>query len=340
MKREFWLAIGLLGLAAAGSPADVVVFKSGDKLTGTVQTLKDGKLTLSTPNAADVTIDMGAVQTFSTSKPVGVKLADGTYTQRTIVAGSAGNVELAGGALGNQVVPLSDLTTVNVPPTVYAGDIKFGGLLLRGNTDSTTVNFATDFSRTTDQDKFTFTGQYTYGRTSNRTNGTSTSTPIADNWGIDAKYEYNFSKKKYGYVELPLTHDRLSDLDLRINPSVGLGYHWVQEPALTFSTEAGLAWVHEQYTNNTPTREYFSADLQYHLTHKFNDKVSVFHDLSFYPSIQNGRNFIVDTDLGVHVDLTKHFFTELKISLDYDNNPAAGAEKTNTRYELNVGYSF
>ena len=337
-KRQIWCAVGLLGVYTGYASGDVVIFKSGDKLTGKVQTLKDGKLTLTTANAADVVIDMSAVQSISTDAPVSVKLSDGTLTQRQLAAGPAGEVELVGGMLGSNTVQVSDLSAINIPSTVYTGEVKFGGLLLRGNTDSDSIDFGADFARVTDQDKLSFTGNYTFGQT--RDNKTGTTTATADNWGIDAKYEYNFSKKWYGFAELPITHDRIAQLDLRVNPSVGVGYHWIQKPDLTFATEIGLAWVHEQYTNDTPTREYFAADAAYHLTKKFNDKVSLFHDFSIYPSVENGRNFVVDTDLGLHVTITKHFFTELKIALDYDNNPAFGSEKTDTRYELNVGYSL
>ena len=86
-----------------------------------------------------------------------------------------------------------------------------------------------------------------------------------------------------------------------------------------------MAWVYEHYTNSTPTCEDVSLKLAYHLTAKFNDAVSLFHDLSYYPSIEDGSVFIVNTDLGIRAAMSKHFFTEFKFILDYDSTPAIGA---------------
>ena len=63
-----------------------------------------------------------------------------------------------------------------------------------------------------------------------------------------------------------------------------MGYIWFDGPDLTFSTEGGVAWDYEKYTNDTPTRQDFSLRLAYHVTYKFNDYVSAFHDLDTSPA--------------------------------------------------------
>ena len=44
--------------------------------------------------------------------------------------------------------------------------------------------------------------------------------------------------------------------------------------------------MYENYTNGTPTKEDVSAKAAYHLTKKFNDAVSLFHDTEYLQSVQ------------------------------------------------------
>jgi putative salt-induced outer membrane protein YdiY len=315
-----------------------VVFKNGDRLTGKITAIDDGKLIIKTPAAGDVKVATSEIQTFSTDDPVVVRLADGTTMTRKIDADQNGQVAIAGGLIGNQRINVTDIGAINPPPAVWTGDIKFGGLILRGNTSSESVNFGIDIKRKTEKDVISFDASYLYGRTKDRTTGVTTST--ADNWNAAAKYEYNFTPRFYGFAEAAVSRDRLAFLDLRFNPSIGVGYRWFTKPNFNFDTEGGLAWVDEHYTNGTPTRDDISLKLAYHLLYKFNDVVSLTHDLTYYPSLENISHYIVNTDLGLRAAISTHFFTEFKFVLDYDSTPANGALHTNTRYELNVGYSI
>jgi putative salt-induced outer membrane protein YdiY len=336
MKKLCAVLAVVLALCTAVVSADQVVLKNGDKLDGTITSLDGGKLIINTPFAGDVKIDVTQISTFSTNAPVQLRLTDGTLINRQLGANDDGGVEVGGGLLGKSHLAVSDIDAINPPPVVWSGDIKFGALLSRGNTQSDSISFGVDLAHKTEVDILTFSADYLYGTTHDRTTGVQTAT--ADNWQTDLKYEHNITKKLYGFADLEVSKDRLGFLDLRVAPSAGLGYRWFNKPDFTFSTEGGLAWIYQQYTNGTPHREDVSLVLSYHLTRAFNDNVSAFHNLSYYPSIQNGRNYLIDTDLGLHVVMTKKFFTEFKTVLNYDSNPANGALKTNTRIELNLGY--
>ncbi len=336
------LPAAALLLFAAPAVADVVVLKDGTRITGTIVSLVDGKMTVNSPAVGEVKVDVAEVDTFGSTEPLDLRLTDGSAVSRTVdeqVAGS-GRVALEPNLLmPGQTLGVADVKQINPPAAALTGSIAAGGLFVRGNTQTDSLNLNVALAYTTEQDKVTFAGSYLYGRTRDRATGVETST--ADNWQIEARNDYSITKPLYFFADLQLRKDRISDLDLRVVPSGGLGYIFVNDPNdVTFSTEAGIAWVYEQYTNATPTREDVSLHLAYHLTKKFNDKVSVFHDLEYLPSVENGRNFIVNTDLGVHAKLTKHFFTEAKVTLDFDSRPANGAEKTNVFYSIGVGYTF
>ena len=351
-----WVGTGVWVGAARG---DQVVLKNGDRLTGHVVALDAGKLTINVLGLGDVKVDVGQVATFATDGPVELKFKDGTAEKRRVfavpVAGLAttvpatgpatapatGDVIIDGGLIPAQRTSLADISQVNPPPPpgpVWAASITAGALLIRGNSNTDTLNLGVNVSRKTEQDTVAVVGSYLYGRTRDRvTNVTTTTT---ENWQVEGRYDYNFTKRFYGFLDFLARKDRIAFLDLRLVPSGGVGYKFINEPDFTLAGEVGLAWVYEKYTNNTPTREDVSGRFAYHVTKKFNDTVSAFHDLEYLQSVQHGGNFNINADLGVRAQLTEHFFGEAKISLDYDARPANGALKTDVFYAVNLGYKI
>src|SRR5271169_485796 len=63
--------------------AEQVTLKNGDRLTGTILTVSDKKLTIKTEHAGTVTIDWDAVAQFSSEQPMVV-----TRTDKQVVSGA------------------------------------------------------------------------------------------------------------------------------------------------------------------------------------------------------------------------------------------------------------
>jgi putative salt-induced outer membrane protein YdiY len=320
---------------------DIVVFKNGDRLTGTIGSYEGGpkgKLTIKTKVAGDVKVDLADVETFSTDGPIDVKLADGSVVHQKITAGKPGEIDLAGGGnLQPQALPLAKVAKINPPPVHWTGSIAAGGQLLRGNTDSEAFNAEAKFLRRSDIDRITLDGQYFYARQRDTTTGNKSTT--TDNWNADGKYDYFFTPKFYGYGDVKVAKDRIAFLDLRFAPGAGVGYQWVERDDFNFNTEGGVGWFYERYTNDG-TRESGSLRLAYHVDYKINEKVKIFHDLEYFPKFDSVSDFFLTTDAGVRVTLTKNFFTEFKAQLDHNNRPAPGKQKDDTRYLKNLGWTF
>ena len=77
MKRaDAWL-LAALSLFLCGAPrADVVLLKNGDRLTGSVERIRNGKVELRTPWAGTVAIDAGAIESVTTDGEVTVVMKD------------------------------------------------------------------------------------------------------------------------------------------------------------------------------------------------------------------------------------------------------------------------
>lgn len=317
--------------------ADEVVFKNGDKLTGKIVSAEDGKLKIKSTVAGTVEVDLADVKTFSSDEPIALKLKDGTIIRQAVgAAEKPGEVAVKPGAVAAQNVPIDSIKTINQKES-WTGSIVAGGLITRGNSDTEAFNLSADATRRTDIDRLNLNAQYLFGRQEDPTTGDkSTST---DNWRLGAKYDYFINEKLYAFGSFGVEKDRIANLDIRLTPAVGIGYQWIERKDFNFFTEAGLAYVYEDYEGEEAS-ENISLKLAYHVDKKLRDGVAVFHNLTFYPSIEDISDYYLLTDAGIRADLTDSFFTEFKVELKYDATPASGSSRSDLRYILGVGWNF
>jgi putative salt-induced outer membrane protein YdiY len=335
--RYVLIAGVVLTLLATAARADEVRLKNGDRLTGKITSAEGGKLKLTTKAAGDLTIDLKDVETFSTDAPIAVHLKDRTVVSQRMDSAQPGTIQPAGEGAAGGTVSLSDVESINPNRDRWTGSVVIGGLIIRGNSDTTSLNVNAEVTRRTLDDRLSGSASYIFSRERDPDSGDDTTT--ADNWSAAGKYDYFFTKKFYGFASLRGEHDRIADLDLRLTPSVGVGYQWIESPDLNFNTEAGLAWVYEEYSN-AGNDDHVAARLAYHVDKKFNERVALRHNLEYLPSLEDGGDFNVTADLGVRTTLTKNMFTELKVEWKYDATPAPGAAKNDQRFLLGVGWSF
>ena len=338
MLRAKRLALALaaltLGAACAPASADEIRLKNGDRLTGKIAEASGGKLKITTAAEGDITVDLKEVQTFSTDEPVEVRLKDGTIIREAVrPSDTAGAIGVGAGA--DQ--PLSEVKSIKTKRDQWTGALVVGGLLTRGNSDTESLNVSVEASRRTDTDRISANAGYIYSRQKDPDTGNKST--AADNWFVGGKYDYFFTEKFYGYGAMRVDHDRIAGLDLRLTPSLGVGYQWVETPGFNFATEGGLAYVHEEYSAGG-SDDHMAARLAYHVDKKFNEKVALMHNLEYLPSLERGSDFNVNADAGVRATLTKAMFAEFKFEWRYDATPAPGAEKNDLRYTLGVGWTF
>ena len=338
--RTRLIAAAACALAAATTlHADEILFNNGDRLTGTILSAEGGKLKIKTAVAGEVTVDMKDVKTFMTDEPITLRLKDGNVLKDKVTAATTQNaVQTAGsGAVAAQNVDLTLVEKVNPPPVKWTGSLVAGALISSGNTESQAYNLSFDATRRAEDDRLTFGAGYFFGQQTDPDTGIESTT--TDNWFVQGKYDYFFTKKWYGYANARVERDRIAALDLRFTPGVGVGYQWVESADFNFNTEAGISWVYEDYETGD-SDSHFAGRLAYHLDKKLNDKVKLFHNLEYLPSLERLDDFNVNSDVGLRATLTENMFGEAKVEWKYDATPAPGAEKNDLRWILGVGWTF
>ncbi|NLF18234.1 MAG: DUF481 domain-containing protein [Lentisphaerae bacterium] len=329
--RKTWAVVvvscvGLLGTLSG----DEVQFVSGDRLTGTVKSIADGKMVFESLVAGTVTLKMADIATFSTAAANQIALADGTVLEQPVAAAEAGYVAIP--AQG-QPVALAALSMVNPPKPAWKGTVSVGATRVRGNTQSDAASVGIEASRRGEDDRISLAAGH-------QTASEEASGTTASNWFAKAQYDYYVIEKLYLYGNARYDRDRIAGLDLRLTPGAGLGYQWIERGDLNLRTEAGLAYVYERYSEPDETRSNLSGRLAYHLDKTFNSHVKGFHNLEYIPSFEDLGVYLINADVGVRAAMTARLSLEAKAQLAYNSEPAPGREKEDLRYVLGVGWSF
>ena len=105
-----YVCIALVCCYCAALNAAQVTLKNGDRLTGTIVSLSDKKLTVKTDYAGDITIDWDAVAQFSSDQPMVV-----TKTNNQTVSGAVATQDssvVVNTSSGAQTIPQSDVTFI------------------------------------------------------------------------------------------------------------------------------------------------------------------------------------------------------------------------------------
>lgn len=336
--RNAWMMVMASCISVTMVSADQIVFKSGDRLTGTVKSVAGGKMVFDSAVAGPMTLKLADIKTFSTEAPIEIVQTNGTVVVQKVGPGDEGQVMVLADAAQPQKVAFDEIAKINPEKTKWAGSVVAGAVLTRGNTESSTASVGAEATRRTDNDRISLGAGYYFA--SQRDNNTGDSSTIADNWFLKGKYDYFFTKKFYGYANMKYEKDRIADLDMRLTPGVGAGYQWIETPDLNFYTEAGLTYVHEVYTDPDDTRDYMAARVAYHLDFALNSYVKGFHNMEVIPNVEDIDAFLVSTDLGLRAALTERIFIEGKAQLNFNSQPADNREKKDLRYTLGVGWTF
>ena len=325
--------------AAAGlAPADQIVLKNGDRITGTIQSADEGNLVILSPIAGTITVALSDVKTFSTDGPVKIILDDGTVINQPVTPGADGAFETSSkGLLAVQSVPISKIDKINPPPIAWHGSLGVNASLAQGDTYSEQFGVNAHLVRRGEIDRIEAKGEYLFGK--QKVNGvTSTST---DQWYFEPSYNYFVNKELFVLGDVRVEKNRIEHLDIRVTPNVGVGWQIVETPDFNADVQGGLAWVYEDYTNIGTPGENVSLRLAYHIDKTFWAPIlRVFSDCAYYPSVQNTADYLVLFDAGLRLALTKTMYSELKTEVDYDSHPAPNSHRTQTQIILGVGWTF
>ena len=342
MRWQILVLIFCFLLCAQSILGDEITFTNGDRLTGKITHLVEGKMLFKSDAIGDVTIEISKIKTFSTDDPIAVHLKDETVLLQKVVNAEPGKFAIEGaGTVKAQDFELASISSINPPIKPlpkWHGNLSAGITSTHGNTKSESVSGSFNINKRTHNDRTQVGVDYAKTKQQDRTTGDKVVTE--DWWRSKGKYDYFFSKKMYGFVDGRYEKDAIAELDRRMIIGGGGGYQWVETEDLSFSTELGMASLYEKFNNQTDSNSEVSMQAGYNLDKTLMKNVKFVHDLTYYPSTGKISDYYLTSTGEIRAYFTSTMFMSLKAIFNFDSTPAIGSHKTDTKYLFGVGYNF
>jgi putative salt-induced outer membrane protein YdiY len=334
-----WLGFILICivLSSGSALADVIHLRNGDRISGKVVSLEEGKLVVKTDYAGEVTISWDKVESLSADGKINVVLEDGTTLKGQTLPMEAGKMKLETENLQEaSAFNLTDVKAINPkvkPPVRITARINVGLELERGNTDADDYDVEASFQARTKKSRYWLGGEFN----KEKTRGELT----AEDWEVYANYDYFISERWFAYIRTKFEHDEFADLDLRSTLGAGAGYQFFESDELNLSFGTGPGYISENYIE-AGDNTFASVQWLTNYDQFFFDKLfQLFHRSDGYVNLDDTADWIINTRQGVRFPLYKGLTVTLQYEYDYESRPSPDATADyDSKWNLLLGYVF
>ncbi len=338
---------------AVMAQADVVTLKNGDRITGTLVTVKGGKLELKSKVLGDLSIPVSQIATFSAEKPVAV-MAKGQKTVRGKLelkpsgewqVTSNGKSENVAASNVQLIMPEESYTKLiqhtAKPWQDWHGAASLGYAVQHG--DQQTSNFSTTVSAVRERPAtpiFERHWRTDYGLTMVFSHAAQNGTSVTSNtYSTHLRQDYLLSPDNFVFGLVQFDHIGAQGLYLRQTYGGGYGRQVYYTSRTHFSVLGGLNFVHEKFFTGAYDQN-AEALAGEHLGLQLTKSVTLDHSLNFYPNLSNGGQYRFDTTTTLAAKLNSRFSVNASVVDFYLSNPAAGSHKNNIAFTTGLGYTF
>jgi putative salt-induced outer membrane protein YdiY len=322
-------------LTIACTRADQVVLLNGDRISGGIQELDDGKLVLKSEMMGAVTLPWKNVATIISTQPLYVVLENGrvltgalTQTDQGFVLQNSERVvrlkrdEIAVIRSFEQQSEWQRAEERRLAPHFldpWQGAVDLGFSLARGNADVTTYSTGLNGVRTTPKGKLSvnFTSLYS------RNEAQSSTAATADVIRGGGRYEMNIGQRQFAFVSADFEYDQLQKLDLRSVEGAGFGRHVVNNRRHVFDLFAGATINREAFATGL-TRVAGEALFSEESNHKLNGTFALKQRLAMFPNLTDVGAYRVAFDGTAVTTLMEWLSWQVTLSDRYLSTPLPG----------------
>ncbi len=214
----------------------------------------------------------------------------------------------------------------------WSGRINFGGFLTDGNSQTKSVAFDGFTQARNEKNRYKIGGEIRF----QEDEGEETQ----DEAMAYIEYDRFITEKFFAGVRASYEFDDIADLDRRIQVGPYAGYQYYESDPLNLSTRIGIDYLSDEFENGD-TEDSAAASWGLDYDQKFlSDVVQIFYKHDFTVPFDDTEGFIYDGETGVRFPVAKVLTGSAQIEYDFDNDPAPGAEREDTKYSLKIGYEF
>jgi len=330
------IAAVVAAILAGAAAQDRITLTNGDVLTGTIKTMADGKVTITSPLLGDVIVPMTNIRDLATKDQIELLTVNGETFRRRIAGIEGGALRLDGDLPSLALDSLSKINPPPVEPPKWVGTVSISGSWSDGNTVRRAFGAAAEATRRTDADRTTADASWDYAE--DKSTGDWVLNQRRAGGGL--KYDYFLTKRLYALATTRVLGDTFADIALRFTGGVGLGYTLIENETTTLLIEGGLSYFNENYRSATPSQDYLAARVAYKFSHVLAEKTKLMHGVEAFPSLERADDVYLQMKTEIVTNLGGTMIGSLGWVMDYDNTPSPGFERADHRVMLSIGWSF
>ncbi len=336
----------LIFLAAAALRADQITFMNGDRITGDIVRATAANVVLKT-GAGTLTIPRDSITAIMSEGPLYFVLADGRTVSGTVQTVN-GQFQITTQNQGVVTTAPADLALIRnqaeqdqyerlLAPgltELWTGFVDLGYAAARGNANTQTTTVSGKASRITTRDAME--AHFTSIFSSSKVTGVNQTTANSKRGGVS--YNYNFNPKLFAFGSLDLEFDQFQNLDLRVVPAAGMGYHAINTDATKLDLQLGASGNRERFSTGLK-RDSAEALLGDTYTHNFSPTTSVTEKFNYYANLTRLGQGRMNFDTTFATRLNGWVSIQFTISDRYLSNPVPGRKTNDILFSAGVRVS-
>jgi putative salt-induced outer membrane protein YdiY len=351
--RKLGMVLLLSGtLFCAGTFADQVVLKNGDRLTGTIVKSDAKTLLLKTEFAGDVTVQWPAIDSITSTQPLHVGLTGGQMVVGPVTT-SNGEMQVATQSAGTVTTNKDSIQVIRSDAEQKAYDAAidrlqhphlsdyWGGFVdsglstTRGNSETTNFSLGAKAIRDAPSDKITVYSNSVFAK--NTTAGVTTTTAHAILGGIRA--DFNASPRSFAFGASDFQYDQFQMLNLRSVLSGGFGFHAIKTKTTVFDLYGGGGYDQAFYSTGV-TLKNGEANGGESFSYQMSSRTSITEQLDIYPNVSTFGQFRFNFAGSAVTKVNNWLNWQVSIQNRYVSNPIADVKKDDLLLTTGIRVSF
>lgn len=321
-----------LMLLPGSLPADQLIMKNGDVITGDISSIDDSKVTIKPAYTDEFAVNLAEVASVEADQAFDVVLEDGREVEAQF-AGADGEQQALIVEEQPIMVAIEQIKMAEEPPPYYerTSRVDLNMTLRDGNTDSANNLLYAETRMRFGRNRHL--GDLTIAR--EETDGDRTKEQDL------LRYEYNRLLDGPWYVGATASYesDPIKDLDHRYKLGGLVGRDIFDDDVQFLTVSLGPGWSEEELGGVTESGAVALWKLIYDRDFRDGD-LSFFHNHTFDYQFFGNNNGIFKSNTGFRFDIVKNVYTAVSLRYDYETEPAPDAKSYDTTLTIGVGSEF
>ena len=335
------LLLTLTAAAALTARADLVTLSNGDRISGSVEGLADGRLSFKTVWAGSIKISWDAVAVLESDETFAVKTTAGE-----VYSGSLRKAESTLSVRADETTRNLDWRDIaSIAPAgqpepgfwkKFDGGVDFGYSLARGNSNTTLSAFGAN----ADYERPEYKVQSKIvSILSEPEEGPGTSRHT-----LDTRYDRFLSDRSFVFVLAGLERNEQQLLNLRTKVGGGLGRKLISTDKTTLSLLGGVDFANERF-RPADGSESLTANNGEGLA-AFDLKTTKFAGIEFtfraalHPTLSGSGRYRIEADSGFRLPIAKSFTWGLSLYDRFDSDPLVPVKRNDYGLLSTLGFRF